>query len=379
MEDQAFSGFNPRVYTQVSNDLFDQLLTQINSPSELKVTLAVIRQTAGYVDEKTGKRKSEDRLSLSRVMQLTGLCKQSAHEGLAKAVDRGSLILRVDGQKHFYSLKLVEDLDQSNRSTMQTGLESRPVTGLESRPKPVYKVDTQKKERKLLKENIHDDSAIAESATAATGLLIPFNRPTEKAESKKPGLRIVDIWESPDAAEKPVAPAVSATAAESDRPLRPVPKPGKPKPRRKAEASPPVEIPRPVAVFQSVFGKYPPKGLWIDIASKVGAEDQPVDRWQEVLKDWACHPNWNQFNVIGQLERFEKWEQIKHDNASRLENNRRSIMGSGRSFASKAFTGTHGRPGNVASTDYAADIVDRVQPRPAPKEDQKLVASYSDW
>jgi len=62
--------------TQVPNFLFDTYLPQLTE-SELKVLLVVVRQTFGWCDKKTGKRKLRDRISGSQFRLKTGLSKRN--------------------------------------------------------------------------------------------------------------------------------------------------------------------------------------------------------------------------------------------------------------------------------------------------------------
>ena len=54
--------------TQVPNFIFDICLSQLTE-AELKVLLVVIRQTLGWLDKLTGKRKSRDRITISQFIQ----------------------------------------------------------------------------------------------------------------------------------------------------------------------------------------------------------------------------------------------------------------------------------------------------------------------
>lgn len=61
--------------THVPNVIFDRLLP-ILTESELKIILIVIRQTVGWVDRRTGRRKERDRISGSQFRAKTGLSKR---------------------------------------------------------------------------------------------------------------------------------------------------------------------------------------------------------------------------------------------------------------------------------------------------------------
>jgi hypothetical protein len=61
--------------TQVPNFLFDTHLRELTE-AELKVLLITIRQTLGWFDSSTGKRKERDRITHSQFRQKTGLSKR---------------------------------------------------------------------------------------------------------------------------------------------------------------------------------------------------------------------------------------------------------------------------------------------------------------
>lgn len=99
-------------FTQAPNAFFDDLLPQIKSLCELKITLAIIRQTFGW-------RKTEDQLSVSKLEKLTGLSRKGVQDGLNLALERGSITRRAKGQKFFYALKLCNDIARFTPPTMQ--------------------------------------------------------------------------------------------------------------------------------------------------------------------------------------------------------------------------------------------------------------------
>lgn len=62
-------------HTKIPNIIFDIHLPVLKE-SELKVLLIVFRQTVGWIDKKTGSRKTHDRISRSQFVRKTGLsCK----------------------------------------------------------------------------------------------------------------------------------------------------------------------------------------------------------------------------------------------------------------------------------------------------------------
>ena len=80
--------------THVPNILFDQYLRHLTE-SELKILLVIIRQTHGWVDKRTGKRKTKDRISQSQFQLKTGLSIRIISETLRKLSTEG-LIRVVD-------------------------------------------------------------------------------------------------------------------------------------------------------------------------------------------------------------------------------------------------------------------------------------------
>lgn len=62
-------------FTPTPNILFDILLKELNN-SELKILLIIIRQTDGWIDKKTGRRKDQDRITYSQFIKKTGLSRR---------------------------------------------------------------------------------------------------------------------------------------------------------------------------------------------------------------------------------------------------------------------------------------------------------------
>lgn len=114
--------FDAPNYTQFPNALI--MLMPEMGEAELKVTLAIARKTFGW-------HKDEDKLSLSQLMELTGLSRQGVLNGILAGTERGTIARREDGDSFKYRL-LVNEVDQT----------SQP-----SRPEVVNEVDTQKKDK----------------------------------------------------------------------------------------------------------------------------------------------------------------------------------------------------------------------------------------
>jgi len=75
-------------FTKTPNVLFDKHLRELNH-SEIKTLLVIIRQTIGFIDKRTNKRKVRDRITLSQFSLKTGLSTRI----ISKAID--GLIKRI--------------------------------------------------------------------------------------------------------------------------------------------------------------------------------------------------------------------------------------------------------------------------------------------
>jgi phage replication O-like protein O len=141
-------------YTQTPNIFFDEIIKELTF-SELKVMLVVMRKTFGW-------QKKKDKISYSQIQDISGLSRQGVHDGLHGLMQKGYLRSEKTGQLYSYSLIIESDnvnaVDQSGKTT---GQRSRPlpVNAVDQlSQKPVYPVDTQKKEYKEIKETIREES-----------------------------------------------------------------------------------------------------------------------------------------------------------------------------------------------------------------------------
>ena len=73
--------------THVPNVVFDEYLKNLKL-NELKILLAIIRQTTGY-KLSNGKRKTRDWISTKRFRQLTGLSRRSISDGVKSLISLG--------------------------------------------------------------------------------------------------------------------------------------------------------------------------------------------------------------------------------------------------------------------------------------------------
>lgn len=130
--------FRPPTHTQTPNEIF--ALLPVLGEAELKVTLAIIRDTFGWQSPGAATERS-----LTELMSITGLSKQGVLNGLEAGQSRGTIYkIRGSGMKAAYGL-VVNEVD---RSTEWTGQPSRPKlvnvvdrTGQPSRPLVVNEVD----------------------------------------------------------------------------------------------------------------------------------------------------------------------------------------------------------------------------------------------
>lgn len=85
--------------TQVPNVVFDKLLTTLTF-SEFKILMIIIRQTYGWIDQRTGKRKKRDRISQGQFMQKTKLSRRMVSKALQILISKG-LISATDRNGNF--------------------------------------------------------------------------------------------------------------------------------------------------------------------------------------------------------------------------------------------------------------------------------------
>lgn len=92
--------------TQVPNVVFDKFLTTLTF-GEFKVLMVIIRQTYGWIDQRTGKRKTRDRISHYQFMQKTQLSRRMVSKtvnsllskGLIGVFDRSGKLLNSGGER----------------------------------------------------------------------------------------------------------------------------------------------------------------------------------------------------------------------------------------------------------------------------------------
>ena len=82
--------------TQIPNIVLDQYLRTL-SASELKILLVIIRQTSGWIDKYTGKRKLRDRISYSQFMEKTGYSRRILTKAIKSLEAKG--LIAITGSK----------------------------------------------------------------------------------------------------------------------------------------------------------------------------------------------------------------------------------------------------------------------------------------
>lgn len=142
-------------FTQHTNCLTDYWL-RILTFSEMKVFLALSRKIIGY-------HKTYDRVSLSQLMEMTGLTKKSILKGINGLIEKNLIKQEIEGiaghKKTYYELTMDENTPgykkQVNRDTKDTspGILSIPLAGIPSIPTK-ESINKIKKEKEIYKEKI---------------------------------------------------------------------------------------------------------------------------------------------------------------------------------------------------------------------------------
>lgn len=107
-------------FTQIPNLLLEEHI-KLMTEAEMRVALAIARKTFGW-------HKRQDRLSLSQLMEWTGMSRQGVINGIEAGITRGIIRREQDGQGYLYELVIIDgqvnEIDQS-KST-ETSQRSRP-------------------------------------------------------------------------------------------------------------------------------------------------------------------------------------------------------------------------------------------------------------
>ncbi|MBK8954979.1 MAG: replication protein [Saprospiraceae bacterium] len=134
--------------TQVPNILFDEYLPKLTE-SELKILLIIIRQTSGWIDRYTGKRKTRDRISQSQFSLKTGLSVRTISETLKTLSQRG--LINITGQNHE---SLNYSLDRRGKTKLFYSIQDmQPMTSTNANEVPKDMQNVAYNKTKYTKEN----------------------------------------------------------------------------------------------------------------------------------------------------------------------------------------------------------------------------------
>ena len=119
--------------TQVPNVLFDEYLQTLNL-AELKLLLVIIRQTNGWIDKRTGKRKARDRISHRQFISRTKLSRRVISstiqalvmKGLVLVTDPQGIVLEMPGQRKGRQYLYYESTLQHGQKHTQTSALREP-------------------------------------------------------------------------------------------------------------------------------------------------------------------------------------------------------------------------------------------------------------
>lgn len=127
-------------YTQVPNDLLDRMSEL--TPAEFKIAMAIARLTFGW-------HKTTDKISISQLIELTGLSRPGVINTCAALLDRGWITRTPDpnDRRGGYVYRLVVRPPEANQSTELTGQPDEPVNSVDQQP--VNSVNPPKKEKKI--------------------------------------------------------------------------------------------------------------------------------------------------------------------------------------------------------------------------------------
>lgn len=78
--------------TQVPNEIFDKHLPNLTE-SEIKILLVIIRQTYGWIDTNTGRRKVRDRITQSQFVSKAGLSHRIVSKALKMLSDKEFIVI----------------------------------------------------------------------------------------------------------------------------------------------------------------------------------------------------------------------------------------------------------------------------------------------
>jgi hypothetical protein len=177
-------GIDKPNYTQTPNVLFDELMRDMGE-AELKVTLAIVRETFGW-----HRHNACYEMTISDLEGKTGMTRPSVTKGIAEGMKRGTIRREIDNAgRYYYGLIVGDDTDEDDkepllikrRNNEQAGKNSLPPAvknfnhdGKEFLPEAVKNIDHHtpalKKEKEITakkeKEKNHHPRAPEQNLTA---------------------------------------------------------------------------------------------------------------------------------------------------------------------------------------------------------------------
>ena len=134
-------GYDAPNYTQTPNAFLDEHLSEMGC-AETKVVLAVIRQTFGWHQEK-------DQLSISQLMEMTGLSNRAVIDATRQAMERGVIDREPDGDSYRYWLVVG---GENSSQVGEKGVNEAHTPCEDTSQQGVNEAHTQKKRKKPEKD-----------------------------------------------------------------------------------------------------------------------------------------------------------------------------------------------------------------------------------
>jgi hypothetical protein len=148
-------------YTSIPNYIFDEFQPNLK-PSELSVLLVIIRQTLGYIDRSTGKRKRRDWIAIRLFEKKTGLSNRTislAIErlisiGLVRASNTKNEVLEHAGQRQLES-KIFYELTSVNPHAKKMNVSQKAIRNIkwQSDQQRIDEIMSRKKLHSKVEEN----------------------------------------------------------------------------------------------------------------------------------------------------------------------------------------------------------------------------------
>lgn len=227
-------------YTQTPNIIFD-LMPQM-AEAELRVTLAICRQTFGF-------HRQADTLSISQLQKATGLSRQGAINGLQAGMERGTITRQPDGNSFAYGLQMAPDAADAETVNQ---VDTAPVNLVDTAP---------------------PDDATSQRSRPALVNLVDHSL-----------VNVVDTQKK-DKKERERKGVSASSRARADAPA-PSPAPAKPK---------------AVIIYENLV-KYPPDVVGEQaIVAAVGEDEPSLKRWGDVVTAWLLSGH-RANNVRGMLD-----------------------------------------------------------------------------